>query len=210
MASGKIVTPDSGVPALSDIALALGRQPRFGGQCREHWTVLQHSLVVADLIKEYPISFDSVRESALFLGALLHDSHEYIGDIPRPFKTADIKKLQGELDRRLLKYIGWTLACWEYRIDSSKICDVVKAADSLACVYEAAMVGPVHYRRVKEWRLSKGELFKANAAIEWYRGKPDDTAPGGFLYKTFVTRVCGALEALRIGKKWSMQSTHTG
>lgn len=61
-----------------DIASGLSKICRFGGQCRMHYSVAQHSLALADMVKEQPV---------LRLYALLHDAAEaYIGDLPRPIK----------------------------------------------------------------------------------------------------------------------------
>ena len=67
---------------LLDIAAGLAHTCRFGGQCRQFYSVAQRSLCVSH-------EFETPR---LRLLALLHDAGEaYLGDIPRPIKA--------ELDR---------------------------------------------------------------------------------------------------------------
>jgi hypothetical protein len=85
-------------PSLVDIAVGLSRQPRFGGQTRRWWSVLDHTLFGDELVKAEGYA----RWPELRLAWLLHDAHEALtGDIPTPFKGADIKALQQDLDVRI-------------------------------------------------------------------------------------------------------------
>lgn len=94
--SGVRITLTEGAPTLLDIGRALSRIPRFCGHTLQAWNVAQHSLVVWKIIQQEMYSV-----SAQLYG-LLHDAHESItGDIPRPFKTLDIKRLQDDLDVRI-------------------------------------------------------------------------------------------------------------
>lgn len=62
---------------LDDIAHSLSNICRFNGHCREFYSVAQHSVYVASL----------VRDDRLRFAALLHDAEEtYTGDIVTPFK----------------------------------------------------------------------------------------------------------------------------
>jgi len=68
--------PDPSAFNIKDIALALSRQPRYGGHGKFFYSVAQHSTLVATQV---PIN--------LRLHALLHDAHEaYTGDIAGPLK----------------------------------------------------------------------------------------------------------------------------
>lgn len=63
-----------------DIAHALSLICRFTGHSRHHYSVAQHSVMVASLIQE--------RNPELALEALLHDGAEaYVGDVSSPMKV---------------------------------------------------------------------------------------------------------------------------
>ena len=73
------LAPEPGEICIEDIAHALALTCRFGGHCREFYSVAEHSYRVMQLIP--------LRDR---LAALLHDAHEaYLHDVPRPIK-ADI------------------------------------------------------------------------------------------------------------------------
>jgi uncharacterized protein len=66
---------------LEDIAHSLSKQCRFNGHCEILYTVAQHSINCAKLLKElgYDVKYQ--------LYALLHDASEaYLSDLPRPVK----------------------------------------------------------------------------------------------------------------------------
>lgn len=67
---------------IEDIAHALSHICRFGGHCREFYSVGQHSLHVARILEEaFP------QRPMLWMGGLLHDAAEaYLGDMVRPLK----------------------------------------------------------------------------------------------------------------------------
>ena len=85
-ASGRDFVPTRLVPAdvcITDIAHALSLICRFGGHTTEHYSVAQHSLLVARILSVMDAS------PAVQVAGLMHDAHEaYIGDIPTPIKDA--------------------------------------------------------------------------------------------------------------------------
>ena len=61
---------------LEDIAFSLAQQARFNGHAKFHYSIAQHSVLVANLAPDF-----------LKLPALFHDAHEaYVGDLVQPFK----------------------------------------------------------------------------------------------------------------------------
>lgn len=127
-------------PTLADIAVGLGRQSRFAGQTRVFYTVLCHTLVVADLV-----------EPSYRLHALIHDAAEAImGDVPTTWKPDVFKDLEQQIVEPLSRMLG----LWVDRNDGwyPKAQDEVRHADYAALVAEAHVLG--HAQAEKWWPRS--------------------------------------------------------
>lgn len=75
------VNPTVEQVCVHDIAHSLARTCRFGGHTFGHYSIAQHSMVVADLLVD--------QGPMTQLHGLLHDAHEaYIGDIVTPLKQS--------------------------------------------------------------------------------------------------------------------------
>ena len=73
-----LLEPTEEMVCVEDIAHGLSNVCRFGGQCKHHYSVAQHSILVASLLPP-----------ALQLEGLLHDATEaYLGDMVRPLKRS--------------------------------------------------------------------------------------------------------------------------
>ena len=71
-----LLAPDaSGLP-ITDIALCLASQPRWGGAARPWYSVAEHSVMASRLVTP-----------KLAYAALMHDCEEFLGDWPSPVKV---------------------------------------------------------------------------------------------------------------------------
>lgn len=72
-------SPNELIVDIEDVAAGLSKLCRFNGQCREFYSVAEHSLRVSYLVEGEGVECE--------LYALLHDAHEaYVGDVPTPLK----------------------------------------------------------------------------------------------------------------------------
>lgn len=100
-----MLAPEPGDIVLGDIAHALAMSCRFGGHCSMHYSVAEHSVAVADWLRDRGHGEDVQR------AGLLHDAAEaYIGDVISPMKRA-LAALGGvvaleELEARWHRAIG--------------------------------------------------------------------------------------------------------
>ena len=99
--SGVLLSADSGVPSLEDVAWSLSRQIRFAGSTSaEGLTVLEHSVVVGCLLVRRGLP-------EYFLPGLLHDvSETTTGDVIGTVKNYDIERLENRLLDRYFEALG--------------------------------------------------------------------------------------------------------
>ena len=150
--TGKLVDIENPTPEMvdiQDIAHALSMTCRFGGHCRDFYSVAEHAMLVADeglrmASREIvpPTEAEYVR---LDLILLLHDAAEaYTGDLTTPVKHSldafagkaypqSYLTPTGELERRWLSAIGSAFGLGEALNDDNPI---VKEADSRALAIE--------------------------------------------------------------------------
>ncbi|MCF5056757.1 phosphohydrolase [Pseudomonas proteolytica] len=109
-----------------DIAHALSRLCRFNGHTQAHYSVAQHSLIVASLV---PAEHQLV--------ALLHDATEaYIGDMTRPLKAV-LPEYQ------YVEHQIWLAVCDRFDIQPD-LPACVKQADMVALATERRDLMPEH------------------------------------------------------------------
>lgn len=130
MGSGKVVDPlalrEEDV-VLSDIVKNLAHEVRFGGSVG-NWTVAQHTLVVAELVRKFGKGTDEEYKSAL-----LHDAGEaYLKDMPKPIKHRPEMLAYRQAEERAMRVI-----CEKFGVP----CDlpIVKEMDNVATYLEAEM-----------------------------------------------------------------------
>lgn len=90
-------TAETDTPTLNDLILGMSRMPRFAGQTRIPYTVLDHSLFACAMAQD-----EAPGVYALQLAVLMHDAHEAMtGDVPTPFKDDKLREIQRVLDRKI-------------------------------------------------------------------------------------------------------------
>jgi hypothetical protein len=130
MGSGKVVDPFALHEAdveLSDIINNLTYEVRFGGNAGD-WTVAQHTLVVAELVRKFGKGTDEEYKSAL-----LHDAGEaYLKDMPKPVKMRPDMLAYRQAEERAMRVI-----CKKFGVP----CDlpIVKEMDNVATYLEARL-----------------------------------------------------------------------
>jgi hypothetical protein len=98
-----VLAPDPDKIRIEDIAHALSFLCRFNGHVRFHYSVAQHSILVAELAA-------ARRGGELALGALLHDAAEaYLGDMISPLKALlpDFKRIESVVAKAIAKKFGF-------------------------------------------------------------------------------------------------------
>lgn len=122
---------------IDDIAHALAYQCRYGGHARFHYSVAQHSVLLADYAasrydprraetKHGPWDEPTAARAGLIM--LMHDSAEgYLVDLPRPIKHAMPQYLEAEarLEQILFPLFGlpYPMPAWAKELDNRIIVD---------------------------------------------------------------------------------------
>lgn len=115
------LNPQTATIKIEDIAHALSLTCRFGGHCKQFYSVAQHSCLVSDNCSDK-------------LGGLLHDAAEaYLVDLPRPIKNA--MRFKGVTAFDDLESIIMETICQTFNITIDHIS--VKAIDNLLLATEA-------------------------------------------------------------------------
>ena len=121
-----LLAPRAELISTLDIAHALAHVCRFGGHTRHHYSVAQHSLLVASIVPD-----------GLQLTALLHDATEaYICDMVRPLKA--LLPDYSEIEHGI-----WLAICDRFNIDPS-IPTSIHEADMIALATERRDLMPEH------------------------------------------------------------------
>ena len=167
--TGRLVGPNNLTPSLQDISTQLGRICRYAGAGVKFWSVLLHSLVVADLLPE-----------RLKIYGLLHDATEsMVGDIPRGFKDQWVSDTEDFMFGRILEEFDIPLLNTAEHME-------VKIADDRALAGEVWTVGTASLQSYYPKRD-----IEAEELVLFYASKfpPEDTIrPDGMAVLEFNAR----------------------
>lgn len=95
-----LLAPGSSSFTIEDIAHGLAHTCRYAGQCRDFYSVAEHSLHVSNVCEEGKLE------------ALLHDAAEaFIGDVTRPLKQLlpEYKRIEKAVERAVIERFGLTM-----------------------------------------------------------------------------------------------------
>lgn len=144
-ASGRRITylrPEAGEIDLSDIAKHLSQLCRFTGATSQFYSVAQHSILVAQLVKRELDDAGAEKTAEYWnqiLAALLHDAEEsYINDLASPLKACmegRYKWIARGITKKVYERFGIS---WGYHNV------IVKAGDNKAIVIERFYLMPDH------------------------------------------------------------------
>lgn len=142
---------------IRDIAHALSLQCRFAGHTRGLYSVGQHSLHVAEYLR------DRGEPASVVLWGLLHDASEaYLSDVPRPLKRLPEFAFYREAERRAMGVI-----CERFCLPADEP-PVVKHADGVLLATEARdLMAPLH----AEWHHQEAngfEVLPRRIAPRWW------------------------------------------
>lgn len=128
-----------------DISHSLSLICRFGGHCKFHYSVAQHSVLVSRIVKS--------NDPKIQLFGLLHDAAEaYVGDVISPIKRSLDTNFK-EIEKKVLNVILAALTpkvLWP--ADPREIAKLVKAADMKALATEKR---DVVVEGVGRWRATE-------------------------------------------------------
>ena len=158
--TGRDYLPTQMVPDdihIDDIAHALSLVCRFGGHTQVHYSVAQHSLLVARILEHRGAPVEAQ------LAGLLHDAHEaYIGDVPTPVKTA-LGSIWRDLEHEVEIVVRQALGIAQALVDWE---DLVKHADLVALATERRDLMCFDAARNLPWGILGGVApFHEKAAI---------------------------------------------
>jgi len=114
-----VLNPDPSLVDLKDIASALSKLCRFGGHCREFYSVAEHSVLASVMMRQCKSN-----DPLLIRWALLHDASEaYVVDIPRPAKRqlSEYMRIEDAIQRAVAERFGlpWPMPDEVHEVDNA-------------------------------------------------------------------------------------------
>lgn len=154
---------------IEDIAHGLARTPRFGGQCNKFYSVAQHSMYVADLLRE--------KHPHLVYTGLMHDAAEaYLSDIPSPLKQG----MDGyqRIEDRVTAAIFVKFGVFDYRNTEYDYL-ALKNSDLAACWMEAQYLFDFGY--TDDWDFQLSEELDLKPPLEDFDKKTFEEVESQFI-----------------------------
>jgi hypothetical protein len=159
---------------IKDIAAALSKNCRFTGHCSQFYSVAEHSLLVAGLLRS------KTDDPEVWMWGLLHDAPEaYIADIARPLKQQPEFKFYRDMEAKITEAI-----CTRFGL-AHKEPSIVKGCDTMALAIEARDLMPKREKSTWAWMPEP----RADKSIV---GMDPDTAEENFMLEYNL------LESLRV------------
>lgn len=179
-----LLAPRAELISTIDIAHALSHVARFNGHTRHHYSVAQHSLLVASIVP-----------ADLQLTALLHDATEaYIGDMVRPLKA--LLPEYSEIEHGI-----WLAICDRFNLDPT-LPTCIHEADMIALATERRDLMPEH---AESWPCLAGITPHPATLPRW----PSETA--SINYHSKLLELMQTTHRTRARSTWErVDEAHTG
>lgn len=167
---------------LEDIARALSQINRFTGHTKRLYSVAEHSIYVAELLRQWG------EPTYVQLQGLLHDSQEaYLGDISGPLKSTpvfgDIYRLAED---NMLRCIYTALQVKEWPTQREQ--EAIKRADKAMLDIEIKVIrDPLSLQQLQDWQCQPHD-FDTNVGAKMVNDMmfADDTDWHGSFVETFI------------------------
>lgn len=130
---------------IADIARSLAMQCRFAGHCRRHYSVAEHSCLVACIVFDNMSDDERRWDHPMVRAALMHDAAEaYLVDLPRPVKQLIGLEAYGAYEQLVSDAIAK-----RFDLDTSAVTTMtVKLADDIALAMEKR---DIMNRSARDW-----------------------------------------------------------
>jgi hypothetical protein len=164
--------PDPSLITVEEVAWGLSRTCRYSGKTPKHYSVAEHSCLVASHLREQGEP-DEVQ-----LAAVLHDAHEaFVGDVLPCVKALVVgyRRIERDLDRAMLTALALPLDLLEKHHATVKRADKWALSAEVKCLLKAEWTGVPVYEGP---RLQLGLAAKAaeRAFLREYRRLGDMNA----------------------------------
>lgn len=141
---------------IPDVVQSLSHQCRFGGHCETFYSVAEHCVLVAEILKEWGHNQD------IQFAGLMHDASEaYLVDIPRPYKASmpEYQVWEERIQREIEKKYGMTVGLLHHPL--------VKEADERALIIESKSL----FLDTRDWVFGETPISAIREIKRWGSGE---------------------------------------